>query len=1379
MKKYTRLLAGLTAAGLGLSTVFSAKAAAGSGQAAQYFGGQIKDGKDGQRQADQVQAELLSQAIEEMLSAGNYTEGEAVAVVRGSAGPAVSGDAELLLSLGAASVEGAIETEKKNGLLSAELAGQRLKDGEESDFSVWKVRDSGKTAEELLVELYADPDVISAEPNYMAYAAEEEESESAEAAQEGEIGEPAEETAAEDASRGATTDSENAPSEETSGPQEKVPSGGDLSEMQWYLADTSDLYTTPLSPTGGYSLGVPGWKEGRRDVNAPANSSGTICIMDDGFDTEHPDLKDVLYEFTPEQQAKYGCGKYGYNASGDGRPLSEQKAVDSHGSHVAGIIAANWDGKGVSGVAHGAKIFSVNVFGGIGRQQEMTAVLKGFRFLIDAAQEINLKAVNCSWGTAKPQFALSAVIEELGRKGVNTVIASGNRYLDLDESIDLGSQNHSEYAIVVNASSPDGAMTDFSCWGQDSTDVFAPGGFILSTFPETVTIGDEKKPDVYTDYTMFFPEVSEPESLLSGMERFDSDEPGVLFFDANPALNSEAHQIGEIDRQNGFGDKRSMALKLASLPKEEQDPYGAFSAINGYAYMAIPVASAQDARWIGVKTAMSDAYKPFGGIDSITCAGEDGNPVEIDSACVSGLKKGWAGAFFSTYQCQWSALGYNIQGYIEASNEAHDLFSREMTEEERRGLRYTGFGDYRDPGVIKGVYEWENDGQKYVIARIGIGVLMPDARLTEVTPQTTLFVDNVAVGGEGAFTDSYAFLSGTSMAAPAVTGCLAVIAADEPQSSALTDEQLAEVARERAAKLMACVDYDDALASLCRTGGRVNLHGKTEFTVKAPMISGARAQQDGSLTVEGWYFGTQGKIAVDDREIEALTWEDGRIQANISGIPNGSHVVRVVNADGAVSRAVFFVSSESAEGRRLFEKTHSLPVHEPAFIENDSDRIYDSIAACGGKIYAFAVAAQNKMLQGLWSYDIEQDKWSLCSLPEGFHKEAQTDANQLAVLKDRLYLCGVSRTKNEENGIKDETCLWRYEPYGDFWEKLDVKLPDASIGICALGDTLYAVDGFYYNTSEENSGAEDGTTAIESNEEFAEDAAQGVSEAPAESEAQGDNAAQGVSEAPADNAAQGVSEAPADNAAQGGSEEPVEDAVQGGSEASANSGMKFYKIDLTGKSVTEIGSDIDFFYDATSGKIGTSRDKIYIYLKYGFDSEEAANKDLAAMGKLLRVSYDASQNRFVTQDLTDELEQALGADLRTAYDKQNAGDEPAEHFAITGLEDGVAIIGSGTPGEDVHIIYDNENEAVLYDRASSFHKAFNPIAVSYNGELYVIGYNTIEPDVMYFRSDPVKGRVTEPVSLEETANRSRYMGIVTIGLIAGIAVVLAVARRRK
>ena len=151
MKKYTRLLAGLTAAGLGLSTVISASAAVRCGQALQFF--------DEQTQSDQTQAKLLSQSIEEMLSAGNYTDGEAIAVVRGSSGPAISGDAEMLLSLGSDSIRGAIDTEKKNGSPAADLAGRRMKE-EGTPFSVWKVSDSGKTTKELLEELYADPDVM-------------------------------------------------------------------------------------------------------------------------------------------------------------------------------------------------------------------------------------------------------------------------------------------------------------------------------------------------------------------------------------------------------------------------------------------------------------------------------------------------------------------------------------------------------------------------------------------------------------------------------------------------------------------------------------------------------------------------------------------------------------------------------------------------------------------------------------------------------------------------------------------------------------------------------------------------------------------------------------------------------------------------------------------------------------------------------------------------------------------------------------------------------------------------------------------------------------------------------------------------------------------
>ena len=431
----------------------------------------------------------------------SYVEGEALAIVRGGEQLKVPGRTERIAQVSSSALQDALEDWNGSGsgaaVTNTALTKESGRQFEENEiFTIWSISDRNQTTEEILRELRTDPDVIAAEPNYIAYAANEEESEAE--PEEAETSDPEEENTEEDNSDADNTD--------------PAVTKGNLSPMQWSNGNPGSeapgseapaIYTTPLSPTAGYSLEVPGWQEGRTNPNAPANAGGTICIMDTGVDTDHPDLQGVLYEFTPEQQAKYGCGKYGYNASGDGRPENEQKATDSHGTHVAGIIAANWNGEGTSGIANGVKIFSVNVFGGNGTEQDLRSVVKGFQFLVDVAQEVNLKVVNCSWGTAQSIFILSVMMDELGRKGVNTVIASGNRYCDLDESIDLGSMTNSEYVIVVDAASMDGKITDFSCWGQGTTDVFAPGGGILSSV--TQIIREDMMGEIYSyqDNTRF------------------------------------------------------------------------------------------------------------------------------------------------------------------------------------------------------------------------------------------------------------------------------------------------------------------------------------------------------------------------------------------------------------------------------------------------------------------------------------------------------------------------------------------------------------------------------------------------------------------------------------------------------------------------------------------------------------------------------------------------------------------------------------------------------------------------------------------------------------------------------------------------------------
>ena len=281
-----------------------------------------------------------------------YVEGEALAIVRGDVQLQSPGKAERIAQVSAEAIEDAIGDWNSSGydayrtnialpkaILTKESGRQFAED---ETFAIWSVSDRNQTTEEILQELRTNPDVIVAEPNYIAYAANEE-PEGAVEAEESEAEEPEPEAEANN------SEEENPAEDSESDNTEPTVTKGDLSPMQWSNgspgSESPAIYTTPLSPTAGYTMEVPGWQEGRTNPNAPVNAGGTICIMDTGVDTDHPDLQGVLYEFTPEQQAKYGCGKYGYNASGDGRPENEQKATDSHGTHVAGIIAANWNGQ--------------------------------------------------------------------------------------------------------------------------------------------------------------------------------------------------------------------------------------------------------------------------------------------------------------------------------------------------------------------------------------------------------------------------------------------------------------------------------------------------------------------------------------------------------------------------------------------------------------------------------------------------------------------------------------------------------------------------------------------------------------------------------------------------------------------------------------------------------------------------------------------------------------------------------------------------------------------------------------------------------------------------------------------------------------------------
>ena len=113
-----------------------------------------------------------------------YAEGEALAIVRGDVQMQGPGRAERIAQVSAGAMRDALEEWNgsgsgtglpNSGLPKASLSKESGRQFEEDEtFAIWSISDSEQTTEEILKELRADPDVIAAEPNYIAYAANEE-----------------------------------------------------------------------------------------------------------------------------------------------------------------------------------------------------------------------------------------------------------------------------------------------------------------------------------------------------------------------------------------------------------------------------------------------------------------------------------------------------------------------------------------------------------------------------------------------------------------------------------------------------------------------------------------------------------------------------------------------------------------------------------------------------------------------------------------------------------------------------------------------------------------------------------------------------------------------------------------------------------------------------------------------------------------------------------------------------------------------------------------------------------------------------------------------------------------------------------------------------
>jgi len=175
---------------------------------------------------------------------------------------------------------------------------------------------------------------------------------------------------------------------------------------------------------------------------------------------------------------------------GNGNP-SNRVADESHGTHVAGIIAAERNnGLGANGVANNVEIMSVRAVPN-GDEYDKDVAL-AIRYAVDNGAKI----INGSFGKAfspKAEWVYDA-IKYAADNDVLIVHAAGNDGLDMDKLTNEGYPNDhrnsdNEFADnlitvgAINDTYGSEMVASFSNYGSQNVDVFAPGGSVYSSMP--------------------------------------------------------------------------------------------------------------------------------------------------------------------------------------------------------------------------------------------------------------------------------------------------------------------------------------------------------------------------------------------------------------------------------------------------------------------------------------------------------------------------------------------------------------------------------------------------------------------------------------------------------------------------------------------------------------------------------------------------------------------------------------------------------------------------------------------------------------------------------------------------------------------------------
>jgi thermitase len=283
---------------------------------------------------------------------------------------------------------------------------------------------------------------------------------------------------------------------------------------------------------------------GREDV--------IVAVLDSGVDYTHPDLAGRIIN-GPD----FGEGKDG-------------KDMDDHGTHVAGIIAANADnGIGIAGVAPRSKVLNLKMtypVMDLGQFAGMTydefTMAKAIQY---AATDGHAKVINISYGLVNSELVANMIDFARGQ-GLIICVSAGNK----GNNVYTGEAKYQDGVLAVHAVDPAKRIASFSNFGT-VLGIGAPGVGILSTVPtyanpHTGEVPGQKGYDVKDGTSMASPFVAGVAALAvsaltdagnKALEKMGTsrrltpaDVPGRLVEDL---LRSTTYDLGRSGRDEVYG----------------------------------------------------------------------------------------------------------------------------------------------------------------------------------------------------------------------------------------------------------------------------------------------------------------------------------------------------------------------------------------------------------------------------------------------------------------------------------------------------------------------------------------------------------------------------------------------------------------------------------------------------------------------------------------------------------------------------------------------------------------------------------------------------------------------------------------------------------